>query len=267
MAHGSGHVGIEHSGHRKGDRKWLREITKIDGKPLGVRRIFCATSGCGQQGELLDRTNDGFPPSLIERKFEQKGWEIGKSDKHDYCPACVERQKIERRARRNGTGTKAVNLSLVPTQPVSQKETLSMPTPTAPATTTDTIAVATREDNRTIFAKLQDVYLDESKGYMAPWTDQAVAKDLGCPLAWVQKIREDNFRPTRDNSEIRDMLDRVELNARDAQSILDEAKWLKGEVASLVAQNNALNARIEAVSRNLGGLLATADRIGKAVLT
>lgn len=135
---------------------------------------------------------------------------------------------------------------------------------------TDTMAPApegaTREDKRIIFARLQDVYLDEAKGYMVPWTDQALAKDIGCPVAWVAAVRDDNFGPTRDNSEIRDMLDRVEVNAREAQSIINEAKRLASEVSQLVAANNVLNRRIEEVSRNLAGLLTLADRIGKAVL-
>ena len=50
-----------------------------------------------------------------------------------------------------------------------------------------------KEDRRVIFAKINDVYLDEQSGYSKGWTDQKVADDLGVPVAWVAEIRERDF--------------------------------------------------------------------------
>lgn len=50
-----------------------------------------------------------------------------------------------------------------------------------------------KEDRRLIFAKIDEVYLDKS--YSKDWTDKKVAIDLGVPVAWVARIREENFGP------------------------------------------------------------------------
>ena len=63
--------------NKASERSFQKFITRIDGKPIGVRRLFCVTPNCGQQGELLDRTTDGFPSNFIIKKFEQKGWSVG----------------------------------------------------------------------------------------------------------------------------------------------------------------------------------------------
>lgn len=60
---------------------------------------------------------------------------------------------------------------------------------------------ATKEDNRLIFAKLNDVYLDEKTGYSAGWSDEKVASDLGVPRAWVSRMREEHFG-TASNEEV-----------------------------------------------------------------
>lgn len=122
-----------------------------------------------------------------------------------------------------------------------------------------------RDSRRTIFAKLQDVYIDEAKGYATPWTDQAVAKDLGCPLAWVIAIREENFGPVSDNSEIRAMLSRVEVGAREAKALLDDVKVFRKELTEHIEKGNALMKRATEIGKNLDGLLATADRISQSV--
>lgn len=73
-----------------------------------------------------------------------------------------------------------------------------------------------RDDRRVIFAKLNDVYIDESKGYDGGWSDQRVAKDLGVPLAWVKEIRQENFG--------------LESSNEDARAVVKEAKDLLAEI-------------------------------------
>jgi hypothetical protein len=123
----------------------------------------------------------------------------------------------------------------------------------------------TREYRRTIFAKLQDVYLDEARGYQSPWTDQAVAKDLGCPLAWIATVRDENFGPASDNSEIRAMLDRVTKAAIEGRAFLDDVKKLRLETTDVVAKVNDLVRRATEVGKTLEGLQITADRIAQSV--
>lgn len=219
----------------------------IDNKPIGVRRLTCATEGCGFQGEIIDRSHDGLPSGVVRRKFEQKGWEVGNNERHDFCPKCVEAKRAERRARR----FKPVL--------ISGGEAKAMPT-----TTADAPAEMTRADKRLIFAKLEEVYVDETSGYKTPWTDAAVAKDMAVPVAWVVAIREENFGPAADNSEIRDMLERVKVAAREANTVLAQAKMIRTDGAALVERVNKLTHECTDIGKKLDGLLVLAERIERA---
>ena len=66
-----------------------------------------------------------------------------------------------------------------------------------------------RDDRRIIFAKLNDVYLDEKRGYSDGWNDERVAADLNVPRKWVEDIRADNFGDAHDNEELRKFLDQL----------------------------------------------------------
>ncbi|WP_180901739.1 hypothetical protein [Martelella soudanensis] len=54
-----------------------------------------------------------------------------------------------------------------------------------------------REDRRIVADKIADVYDDS--GYIAPWTDDLVARDLGVPCAWVAEVRDFMFGPANEN--------------------------------------------------------------------
>lgn len=54
-----------------------------------------------------------------------------------------------------------------------------------------------REDRRLIFAKLEEVYVDEGTGYTKGWHDERVAQDMAVPRSWVEVIREENFGPIK----------------------------------------------------------------------
>lgn len=260
MSHGRDHNA--HNQHRSSERRFDRYITKIDNRPIGCRRLTCVR--CGNPGEILDRTNGGMPPVMIEKLFRQKGWEIGASEKHDYCPDCVEIRRTERRASRvkplNSTIIAAGKAFVVPSKPPITLPQQEPDMSAAPAPDN-----MTRDNRRIIFSKLQEVYADEAQGYHTPWTDQAVSKDLGCPLAWVIQIREENFGPAADNSEIRGMLARVEERAREAKALIDEVKTIRKDATAFVEKINDLCRRATEVGKNLDGLQATADRISQSV--
>lgn len=131
----------------------------------------------------------------------------------------------------------------------------------------ESVTEMSRSDRRIIFAKLEECYHDEEHGYRAPWTDQAVAKDLGShiPVGWVAQVREENFGPVKDNAEIRDMLVRVSIAATDARALLEEARAHRAMADTVVKSNNQLMERCTEIGKTLAGLLATADRIAKAL--
>lgn len=123
----------------------------------------------------------------------------------------------------------------------------------------------TRADKRLIFAKLEEVYVDESAGYKTPWTDAAVAKDLGVPMAWVASVREENFGPANDNGEIRDMLARVKAASSEAMKVLAEAKSIRAEGKSILDRVNASISAAVDIGKKLDGLTAIAERIERSL--
>ncbi|WP_181409841.1 hypothetical protein [Martelella alba] len=70
-------------------------------------------------------------------------------------------------------------------------------TVSTPMVKADPPPVMKRDDRRIIAAKLDDVYSTDA--YVEPWTDAAVAKDLGVPRAWVSEVREAFFGPEGGN--------------------------------------------------------------------
>lgn len=233
------------------EREFERRVITIGGMPVSVKILRCSGVGCDFEGEVIDRTHDGMPSVVLEKRFKAKGWEVGKSAKHDLCPGCVEKVQAERRKRKQGrlkvTDMSKVNgvIAGAASEPVRKME---------------------RDDRRLILSKLDAVYLDEARGYQSPWTDKKVADDLNVPLAWVAELREENFGPASDNQEIREMLDRVTANAKSAMELLHEAKAVRAEGAALVDRINDLNRRASDIGKNLDGLLTLTDRIKAAVL-
>ena len=74
----------------------------------------------------------------------------------------------------------------------------------------DVPASPTPSDRRIIFAKLEEIYIDEVKGYSGNWTDEKVSRDLGVPRAWVSEVREINFGPIRDNEQTRELILKID---------------------------------------------------------
>jgi hypothetical protein len=239
--------------------------TFIDRKPVKVRRLFCAGDGCGQQGEIMDRTPDGLAPALIERRFKNKGWEVGASEKHDYCPACVEARRIERRQRRNRNAISVLE-NVKNVFPLTPRETPpQLQGGMEVQATAESPREMSRAERRIIQTKLEDVYQDEDRGYKPGWSDAAVARDLNVPIGWVAEERDRSFGPAKDNEEVRDMLDRVATKAAEAHALIDEVKRFRTELADVTKRGNDLLAKAVDIGKDLHGLIATADRIRKVV--
>lgn len=97
-----------------------------------------------------------------------------------------------------------------------------------------------REDRRIIFAKVDELYLDDKSGYVAPWTDSAVARDLGVPRAWVATVRDELFGPEGSNQDFDDFLAKaapiiadMKNLARSATAQLEEARQIAARVDDL----------------------------------
>jgi ElaB/YqjD/DUF883 family membrane-anchored ribosome-binding protein len=245
---------VERNSLRDSDRHfpWIK-VSRGDSM-VGAHTLACAR--CGATDDVLDQNSRPLPSLFIRKKFMQKGWDVGANPKHDVCPACVAQEREDRRKRRAAATTNVVAINQREIAPVSKTE---------PANDIDAPPQMTRDDRRIIFQKLNEVYLSEAEGYSSPWTDQAVAKDIGCPLAWVQQLRDENFGPARDNAEIRALLEKAEKFLAGAQSALKEARNIRSEAAALIQKANHNNGELAKLSASIDAMSNNIERIKEAL--
>lgn len=208
-------------------RDFLATSEAIDGKYRSVYVMtccFCGESesiGSGGKGQVLHNT-------FIAQKFEQKGWFVGRqSDGHDVCPKCVEEKK------RNRKMTEQKNVVELKPQADPPRQMKF-------------------DDRRVILAKIEEVYLDETRGYDKGWSDNRVATDLGVPRAWVTKLREENFGPSGINE---DMLDYVQQ----AEALLLKAQETKAEALEIAKRATDLHVQIMAQLKDMERGLSKID--------
>lgn len=183
-------------------RTFPRTSIVHDGHVQSGYRIHCRV--CQAEGKVVITNTKGLPPDVTAKKFKQLGWEVGKNDNRDICPKCVEKNR--------GVVPIKKDLPMIAEQPKPMS----------------------REDRRLIFGKIDDVYLDERRGYEDGWSDKRIADELGCPLAWVKAVRDENFGPeglseasreaVAQIKELSASVKRVEGIIADAQKQLSELK-------------------------------------------
>lgn len=159
---------------------------------------------------------------FIRKKFEDKGWKIGKSPSQNRCPGCF--GAILNAARKKKEGSE-----------VSQT-VVQLPT--------SALREMTREDKRIVFEKINENYLSEKDGYAPGWTDAKIAIDLGIPRSWVKDIREEMFGPEGSNEDIRKIL-------TEARDCLAEIKKQGGIVEPIVVVLRTLLTRADKIEKTV----------------
>lgn len=187
----------------------------------GAQTITCgecgAKDGAGRHG---GKAGGKLPPAAIARFFIARGWRIGATARKDRCPACRKPQRQPKEPPQMAADPKIVNITS-PKPGASEKPPREM----------------SREDRRLIFAKLEEVYVDEKVGYSAGWHDERVAKDMAVPRAWVELIREENFGPIKaaQNPEIVELTARIDVLEQDAARLGIDAERIKKAAESALS--------------------------------
>lgn len=182
------------------ERVFDRTTVKEDGQPpMAAFKFTCHKCGATDTFPLGNKGN-GIAMALVQQKMRHRGWEIGNRASGDTCPDCI----AARQKKRNKEPEKESNV--VNFIKAEEPPTMS------------------REDRRLIFAKIDEVYLDETLGYSDGWTDSRVAEDLGVPLAWVKTIRAENFGEERSNAALLANLEEAKWTLNEAKKIHDEIK-------------------------------------------
>src|SRR5581483_6715139 len=216
-----------------------------EGKRVRGILAYCK---CGYVGEVAVNTlrgsggGDDFEQEtrLAARKLEKLGWEIGNNSTRHRCPDCV---KSAEASRKEGMMSKAELKVVQPAAPA-----------TAAAPVADGAREMSREDRRIIFEKLNDVYLDENRGYSADWTDAKVAADLGVPRAWVSRVREEMFGPEKSSENIRAAIEEGKAIIRGVEDLRVAVNTANDLVRKVQAEVNALLARSDKIERTLAGI-------------
>lgn len=171
--------------------RWFPEevVNAGAGVAAPMRRITCAHCGAVAYHAAISRKSGArLPPEALVSHFMKAGWAVGNGPRKDFCP-------------HHSTPAKRRKIKEIP---VKKNETAPKAEPPREIT---------REDRRIINDKLDEVYGEDA--YKAPWTDAAVAKDLGVPVAWVSDVREQFFGAAGSNPLLDEYLAKVaELDAR-----------------------------------------------------
>ncbi|PST62632.1 hypothetical protein C9E91_13725 [Rhizobium sp. SEMIA4064] len=192
-------------------------------------RIDCAS--CGAVAYFPFQTGvNRKPPVAAIQFFQNKGWVVGNGPRKDFCP--------------------------IHASPAKRKGTKIMASECAPSTA-DKPREMTREDRRIINDKLDEVYGKDA--YKAPWTDAAVAKDLGVPRDWVAQVREQFFGPAGSNPLFDEFLKesaRLDASFRSFEAICADAASAiasqKQAHADLCKQMDAYRVLARKVEREVG---------------
>ena len=229
-----------------------------------VHRLVCRE--CGTIDDISANTHPGTRAAEdLLNIWRRRGWEIGSKPHKDVCPGCASATRKARRERKQDDPHHTAEIIPMPTPTCD-------PVPAGPPIEAEPPTEMTRDDRRVIFARLQDVYLDEASGYQSNWTDKRVAEDLGVPRAWVAQIRDENFGPEHSNEEIKATLAEmvrwqadIERAVEEGKAVAEEVATLSATVADLVKTVAALEERRSRNVNAMSNLLAEGSRLAKRI--
>lgn len=174
---------------------------------------------CGTERVWTTRTV--HEPGIAVTRAHKAGWETGK---RLVCPECQQKRRK-------------------PKEEVKVVETVNAPM-VAEATPSD----AAKKAKRLVYMALEDYYDDGKKAYKPGWTDDRIAKEVGCAEAFVARIREDDFGPVGVPPELEAFRKEVE-----AAAAVEEEARVRAEIAAKLAGDakegvRALEARLNAMA-------------------
>lgn len=232
-------------------------------------KIHCSHEGCDREDQF--KTRKSYSPDFAAKWFTGRGWSVGRDSNHDTCPVHAKRpngampQIVEAHIPETAQSSVSVAAMVAATPEIAMpQQTIVIkkpvgadlpPIPPAapvfqapvmkPSPNTEPKGVTpvdpkkfemTRSERRIIYAKIEDVYSKEDNGgYIAHWTDQLVADDLGVHVEWVAEIRDENFGPEKNPVDTAKLL--AEAEAARHAAFIKEAGELVASATEILAKD------------------------------
>lgn len=205
-------------------------IKSEDGRTHHRPVIRCIDCGTKETAVRNGSVND-------DELFRKKGWEVGRTETHDYCPMCVKARN---------TKEKVVKME----DHVKKNGEAAAPSP-----------VMSKEDGRIISRLIEDRWDEASACYKPGWSDAKLAEEVGRPVEWIRQRRELDFGGTGEDPGIVDFLKaQVALNT-DLAGLRTEMDQLAGSVSELASLNQKVQRQLEKYRDGHNALATKATRL------
>lgn len=242
-----------------------------DGRTVVGSGITC--SKCGKIGEFFHNKGGKMPAVFLSKEFTKMEWIVGGAPRADLCPDCSKALRTHRKDEYVMPTVKSFK-DLVDTRMSAEHheqhhEVLHLPAippEPAPASVTQGPDKLVR---RMIFAKLNDIYIDENSGYAGDWDDAKTAEDLGVSVEWVKLVRDADFGPEINAIKrqetfkaLTDMFGRLERLAIVIEAKIKHADGLSDKINEAIANMHTAKERFDELVENLN---TQDDQIVKAI--
>lgn len=202
-------------------------LTPEDGQQRSGYKITCCR--CGKEDEIVASGHTGsLPQSVINKKFQQKGWKTGRKP---IGPCCSVQRPARFPTPQNSEDVMKKTIDADPVQPLA----IEAPRQMTPA------------DKRKVFRAIDDQWDEKHGRYIGAASDQHVASTLGVPRAWVVEVREENFGKTQRNEDLDKALGELKNVKGEITRALDKVLEFATTLEALEKKVELLQARVEAV--------------------
>ena len=172
-------------------------------------------------GTKAGREYDEQELAFVRKKLQPQGWVIGRKRREHRCPRCNALRPTTHEEIAKGRiepMPKEPPIKIVADNTVPRSAPVVEPAPT--------MTQMSRDDGRIIFAKLNDVYVNERVGYSKGWSDDRVSLDLNVPREWVKEVRERFMGGEHLSAEVLAELTEAREAARAINALVPEFKRL-----------------------------------------
>lgn len=218
---------MEKRGFPVSDRVFPEVSIPYGDKSTKAMQITCAC--CGGVAYFPHQTGTNRkPPIAATQHFQNKGWVVGNNLRKDFCPIHASP------AKRKGQKAMADTVATIADKPREMS----------------------RDDRRIINDKLDEVYAKDA--YKSPWTDAAVAKDLGVPRDWVAQVRDQFFGPAGSNP----LYDEFLKESERMESVFRAYAETNASVQAAIAEQRRVEADLE---KQMGSYRALARKVEREI--